>query len=135
MLRTPDGDDRRPTGLILHGSYHRKARSPGYTRSLYRIPWNIPSFPSACFLCSTEANVMKLLLEVAKSEGASLGGFISLSHLQSKRPFKAFSFPPISLPLLLTTFFFSFPAFFLLSHLSFLNKQKKQGRGGHGVRG
>lgn len=78
---------------------------------------------------------MKLLLEVAKSEGASLGGFISLSHLQSKRPFKAFSFPPISLPLLLTTFFFSFPAFFLLSHLSFLNKQKKQGRGGHGVRG
>lgn len=109
MLRMPDGNNKRPSGLILQGSYHRKACSPSYMRSLYRIPWNSPSFPSACFLRSIEANVIKLLLEIARSEGASLGGFIPLSHLQSKRPFKAFSFPPISLHLFLNTFFHFLP--------------------------
>lgn len=102
MLRIPDGNNGRPNGLILHVSYCRKAHSPHYMRSSYRIPWNIYSFPSACFLRSTEANVIKPLPEIAKSEGGFFGGFyFTFSPSESQRPFKSFSLPvnsPSSIP-------------------------------------
>lgn len=68
-------------GKFCKLSYIRKHTSPHCIMTLCNIPWNSHSFPSARLLYSLEANTIKPLLEITKSEGVSSGDLISLSHL------------------------------------------------------
>lgn len=99
------------------------------------IPWTSHSFPSACFFFfSIDANIIRPLLEIAKNEGVSSGGCISLSQLQSggKTVYSLlfswqFSFVP-------SYTLFSFPSHLLFSPLS-PSSTRKQGCTGRGVQG
>lgn len=83
MLRSPVGKNR-PNGLILQIVMSSEGTQAPVMLCHYVTFLEI-SIHCIFFhiLFSTEADIIKPLLEIANSEGIAFCGFISLSHLQS----------------------------------------------------